>query len=223
VQSALKQLNERQHPLVQRDRQIVARVLEVGRDSGFELGTCRRFGERGRHGQQFVDRRRLVMLLRKPVALRERLHFVRADAVDEAIEVLADTRLGASAVRRLEEQIDGPIELLTRGFDVTELQLALTGSEELIRCIYQDQDRVWRGGRWLRNGLGDGNGGRRRWGRGLGDCRGAVPDAGSAGGRQRGDAEQKDSQLPVCGRSNHRPSRGCRKADPAIFHADSTL
>ena len=41
--------------------------------------------------QQLVDRRRLVLLLGEAVALRERRHLVRVDAIDQAIEVLAQS------------------------------------------------------------------------------------------------------------------------------------
>ncbi len=70
----------------------------------------RRRLERG-DGQQLVDRRRLRCLLREPVALRQRGHFVGADALDQAVVLFPDPRLGSRAARPFQEDFQGSIEM----------------------------------------------------------------------------------------------------------------
>ena len=65
----------------------------------------------------------------KPSPVGERPHLVGADAVDQPVEMLADPRLGAGAVRRLEQHVDGAVELLLRRLDVALLELLLAGLE----------------------------------------------------------------------------------------------
>ena len=96
--------------------------------------------------QHFVDRRRLVLRFREAVALRQRRHFVRVDAVDEAIEVLAGARVRPRAVRGLQHDVDGTVELDPGAVEVTQLQLALAGLEMLLRRLDQRGDRVRRRG-----------------------------------------------------------------------------
>ena len=88
--------------------------------------------ERRRQRQQFVDRRRLVLLFGEAVAFGERPDLVGADPIDEPVEMLANPRFGSAAVGRLEQDVDGAIEFLTRGIDVPELELALAGLEVAI-------------------------------------------------------------------------------------------
>ena len=47
-----------------------------------------------------------------PSPCGERLHLVGADPIDQPIEMLADARLGPPAVGRLEQHVDGAVELL---------------------------------------------------------------------------------------------------------------
>ena len=118
--------------------------------------------ERRGHREQLVDRRRLVLLLGEPVAFGERLHLVGADAIDEAIEVVADPRLGAAAVRRLDEQVRRRDRTpLARAVDVSGVELALPGPEVLVGLGNQQE-----------NGIGGGN--LRKRGSGLSDGRRSV-------------------------------------------------
>ena len=48
----------------------------------------------------------------KPSPVGQRPHFVGADPVDQPVEMLADPRLGPAAVGRLEQHVDGAVELL---------------------------------------------------------------------------------------------------------------
>ena len=135
----------------------------------FGLGRRRRLGER-RDLQQLVDRRRLVLLFGEAVALRERRHLVGVDAVDQPVEVLAQPRVGPGAVRRLEEDVDRPVELRPRPIEVPELQLALAGVEMLLGGGDQRRDRIGRG---LRCRSGSLRRGGRRCGVGW-RCRGSA-------------------------------------------------
>ena len=76
--------------------------------------------------EQLVDRCRLGRLFRKAVAGRQRRHFERADLVDQAIELLAQSRFGSGAARRVQQDVEGGIEFGPRPIEVAELQLALT-------------------------------------------------------------------------------------------------
>src|SRR5262249_27466158 len=100
-----------------------------------------------RQREQLVDGGRLVFLFRKPVAGCERPHFVGADPVDEAVELLADARLGARAVRRLEEHVYRAVEFLFCSLDVPLLELPLARLEVTIRRRDEREDRVFDGRR----------------------------------------------------------------------------
>ena len=65
----------------------------------------------------------------KPSPVGQRLDFVGADPIDEPIEMLADPRLGAAAVGRLEQHVDRAVELLLGRLDVAQLELRLAGFE----------------------------------------------------------------------------------------------
>src|SRR6185312_2778164 len=78
----------------------------------------------------------------EPVARRERPYLVGADPVDQPIEVLANARLGARAVRRLEQHVNRPIELQLGGVDVSLFELSLAGLEMLVGGGDQRQNRV---------------------------------------------------------------------------------
>ena len=123
VQPALEQLDVGEHPLVQRNRDVVAGRSPDRTGHGLCQLAAPWRPERRRQRQQLVDRRRLVLLLGEPVALGQRLDLVGADAIDEPIEVLPDARLGPRAVGRFEQHVDGAIEFLLGGFEVTLLEL----------------------------------------------------------------------------------------------------
>src|SRR5205807_7663303 len=68
--------------------------------------------------------------------------FVGADSVDQPIEVLTDARLGARAVARFEQDVDGSVELLFGPFDVAQLELFLAGFEAAVRFGDERQDGI---------------------------------------------------------------------------------
>ena len=119
--------------------------------------------------------------------------FVDADAVDQPVEVLADPRLGASAVRRLEQDVHRPVEFLFCGLEVPLFELFLTGFEGAVRGRDEREDRVFdrsrRGGRGC---LGDGAmDGDRRCGRGGGPLSLQVRAAGRDRREQRKENESR--------------------------------
>ncbi len=90
--------------------------------------------------------------------------------------MLAQPGVGPRPVGRFEQQLDRPVELGSRPFEVPELQLALTGEEALLRGVNQNGNGIGRGdlrndhrrrrhGRWRRRGI---------WGLGLLDPQAAV-------------------------------------------------
>ena len=54
------------------------------------------------------------------------------DAVDQPVEVLAHPGVGPGAVGRLEQDVDGAVELDPRALEMAELQLALAGFEMVL-------------------------------------------------------------------------------------------
>ena len=103
-------------------------------------------GEGRRVLQDLVDRRRFVLLFGEAVALGERRDFVGVDAIDQPIEVLAQPRVGAGAVRRFEQNVDGLVELLAGLVEVAGLELALAGVEMTLRGGDEGCDRIERSG-----------------------------------------------------------------------------
>src|SRR2546421_180420 len=109
--------------------------------------------------------------------------------------MVANAWLGPAAVRRFEQDADRLVELLARGFDVSELEVVLAGAEVSIRGFDQRQNRIGRRYLW-QNGslLGDGDD---RWaGDGRNRLRGrrGVADARPATGG--GDREQQHTKRP---------------------------
>ena len=82
------------------------------------------------------------LLLDEAVALRQRHELVRADALDEVVEMLADARFGARAVRRLQQHLDGEIERRARLLEMAQGQLALARGKMALRLGNQVGDRV---------------------------------------------------------------------------------
>ena len=70
VEAALEQLDVGEHPLVERDRNVVGADQQVRLDRVLQAGVGGRRAERRRHRQQLVNRRRLVFLLGEAVAGR---------------------------------------------------------------------------------------------------------------------------------------------------------
>jgi hypothetical protein len=158
-------------------------TYQVAGDGPFGFGRRSRLVKRG-NGEQFVDRRRFVLLFGEPVALGERRHLVGADPLDEAIEVLPDSRLGAGAIGRFQQYVERSIEFCLGLIEVTVLERALAGFEALGRCGDEFCDGIDLGGRRGRRDGGCGNNCRRR------NCRcGRNGHAARAGGNDnRGDA-----------------------------------
>jgi hypothetical protein len=124
------------------NRDVVRARLEVARDRVLETGRRRGRHERRRHREQLVDRRRLGRLFREAVALGERLDLVGADPVDQTIEVLTNARLGTSAVRGINQQVDRLVEREFGRGDVTGLELLLAGFERPLRFGDQRENRI---------------------------------------------------------------------------------
>jgi hypothetical protein len=141
VETPLKELHVREDALVQGDWHVVDACVRL--DGIFHFGGRGRGSKRRRQRQQLVDRRRFVLRFREAVAGGEGADFVGADPVYQTIEVLADARLGAGAVRRLEQDVDCFIELLPRGLEVTLIERRLPGPEMPIRFGDQRQDRIF--------------------------------------------------------------------------------
>ena len=74
------------------------------------------------------------VFVREAVALRERRDLVGVDPIDQPIEMLAHPRIGPGAVGRLEQHVDGAVELDAGALEVSQLQLAFTGGEMVLRC-----------------------------------------------------------------------------------------
>ena len=108
--------------------------------------------ERG-NGQELVDRRRLRRLLREPVALGQRGDFVGADAFDQTVVLLPDSRLGSRAAGPFQENLEGSIEGGLCGVEMTRLELFPAVFEVLLRERNQIGDRIglgnWRWSWWL--------------------------------------------------------------------------
>ena len=104
------------------------RRLEVGLDR-FSRGKRRLGRVEGLDGQQGIDGGRLGLGFGEAVALGERALFQDADAIDEAVEVLPEPSIGASAVGRLEQDIERAVEFAARPFEVPERQFLLASRE----------------------------------------------------------------------------------------------
>ena len=131
AQPALEELDIAEHAVVLRDRHVVFGGGEVRLDDLLGLGAGRGLGE-GRDLQELVDRRRLRRLLSEPVSLGERRDLVGVDPIDQPVEMLAQSRVGARAVGRFEQHFDGAVELDSRAVQVSQAKLALAGQEVLL-------------------------------------------------------------------------------------------
>ena len=98
------------------------RRLEVGLH-GFGRGGLGRRGFEGLDREQRVDGRRLGLGFGEAVAGGQRRLLEHADAVDQAVEVLAQPRVGAGAVRRFEQRVERAVELRLGALEVAEREL----------------------------------------------------------------------------------------------------
>ena len=107
--------------------------LEILRDRLLGFLACgRRRLERGNR-QELVDRRRLGGLFREPVALGQRGDLVGADALDQSVVLLADSRLGSRAARPFQQDFQGSVECGLRRLEMAGLELLPAGFKMLVR------------------------------------------------------------------------------------------
>ena len=128
LQPPCEQLDERQHPRIQRNVDVVDRFLEIFGDRLLRLGRGHR-GLEGRNHQQVVDAGGIELPLGEAVALCERRDLVGADPFHEAIEMLADPGLRACSPWRFEQDFQRTIEFGLRRLEVAKLQLMLARLE----------------------------------------------------------------------------------------------
>ena len=100
--------------------------------------------------QQFVDRRRFGRALGEAVAGGQRAQLERGDAIDEPIEMLANPRVGPRARRRLEQHVEGGVELGLGAGQVAERQLLAALFEMRVGRGEQRLHRIDRRGRGRR-------------------------------------------------------------------------
>jgi hypothetical protein len=191
VEAPLEQLDVGKHARVEGYWNVVVRRLEIRPHGVFQRRGGGWSAKGGRKGEQFVDGRRLVFLLGKPVARRKGPHFIGADPIDETVEMLADPRFGPAAVGRLQQNVDRAIELLFRRLDVPLFELGLAGFEVPFGGANEREDRIF-----------DHHGDRLRKRRGSSHrrCRchdeGLRPPAGPTRGNERNQREWKQA-LPL--------------------------
>ena len=131
VEPAVQEFDGGQDLRVLRDGDIVLGGGQVGLDRFF--GRCLGGGPReGGNRQDLVDRGGLVLRFREAVALGERSNLVGVDPVDQAIEMLPHPGVGPGAVGRLEEHVDGTVELGAGALEMAEFQLSLAGGEMVL-------------------------------------------------------------------------------------------
>lgn len=194
----------RQDPLVERNRDVVVRRLEVGLNRVLQSSARRLRRECRRHRQQLVNGGWRVFLLGEAVALGQGFHLVRADAIDEPIELFADARFRAPAVRGLEQNRDGLVELLLRRPDVAKLELMLSPLEMPLGG--SNQREHWIFDRGLGGGSGGSCGGCGSGARGIcrpggvrcarGERWRAIAEARTAGGPEW-ESEQRKQRTPL--------------------------
>src|SRR6185503_14066329 len=102
--------------------------------------------------------------LAEAVAFGERRGFLSADAIDQAIEMVAQPGIGPGPRGRLEQDRDGQVELATGLVEVAVRQLTLTGGVVTFGCGDERGDGIECGG--ARRGSGRGGLCGRRWRRG---------------------------------------------------------
>jgi hypothetical protein len=107
-------------------------LLQVFGDRLLGFLACRRWRLEGGDRQKLVDRRWLRGLFRKPIALSEGSHFIRADPFDESVVLFADSRLGAGAAGPLEQNFERAIERGLRCLEMSGLELFPAGFKMLI-------------------------------------------------------------------------------------------
>ena len=121
-------------------------VLEVGLD-GFRRGQLRRGGVEGPERQQLVDGRRLGPGFGEAVARGQRLLLEDADPIDQAVEVLADAGVGPGAARRLQQHVEGAVELVLGLLEVADGEFLLALVEMRVGLGDEVDDGIRNGGR----------------------------------------------------------------------------
>ena len=162
-----------------------------------------------------VDRaRRARALFGEAVAGGERGHFERADAIDEAIELRAQPRLGAGAAGRAQQNVDGAVERRPGLLEVPEIEIALALLVEPLGLVYEGLNGVGRRGTRRLDRLDLSRRRRRRRGRG---SYGPAPDGRNRRTRPQRIPDQTAASLgsqesSPCGapKGSAAPMRGCR-------------
>ena len=118
--------------------------LEVGLH-GLGRGGLGRRGFKRLDREQRVDGRRLGLGFREAVAGGQRRLFEHADSVDQAIDVLAQARIGSGAVRRFQHDVERAIEFRLGADEVSERELLAAGFKVPVGLGDQDGDGIRRG------------------------------------------------------------------------------
>ena len=141
LQSTAEQLDVLENLGVLRDVDVVKRLLQIGRDGLLCFFGCRRLLERG-DGQEVVDGRRLIFLFGEAITLSQRGYLVGADPFNQPVEVLANTRHRPPTVTRLQQHLEGAVELGFGHLEMTLAQFALARFEVRGRQGDELGDRV---------------------------------------------------------------------------------
>jgi hypothetical protein len=146
----LKQLDVAQHPIVERNRQVVRRLTQVRLDVFGGRGG-RRGSVKGADGEELVDGGRLGSLFGEAVTGRQGRQLQRRNAVHEPVQVLADASVGACVVRRREQEFECGVECGLRLREMSERELMAPVLEQPIGRRQQLAHRIDRR-RWVGRG-----------------------------------------------------------------------
>ena len=155
AQPALEELDIAQHPIVGRDRNVVARSTSRSACTASAVAGLGGVGFKGFDREQRVDGGRLGLGFREAVAGGQRRLLEHADAVDQPIEMLTQARIRAGAVRRFQQRVERAIELGLGALEVPEREFLLAGFKMPVGRSDQDCDGIGRR-RWRRNRCRDG-------------------------------------------------------------------
>ena len=120
----LEKIQERQHFIVHRQRQIVSGIFR--RFLGALLQT---WIYRKGHLCHFIDRRRHRGRFLKAVPCAEGLQLVGVNGVDHPVKQFAQSWITLQVVAAFQHGIDGIVELFARGLQMAGLEVSLAGSE----------------------------------------------------------------------------------------------
>ena len=169
-------------------------------------------GQRVRHREQLIERGGLGRLFGEAVAGGERGHFERADAIDEAIELRAQPRLGAGAAGRAQQNVDGAVERRAGLLEVPEIEIALALLVEPLGLVDEGLNGVGRRGKRRLDRLDLSRNRRRRRGRGRTD----LPLTGGTAAPGHDTSQTNGRQLRQPGVLHHRCSERLRGPDEGL-------